>query len=296
MGSQKKMGKKRNLSVFDAIKELESEDVRTETQRRKKSTAQAHRAQATQSQTKIYNHMLECRILLQRAVTSVASPEEENKEDDKSSIVEGCNELLEALLQARQQLLTGEVDKDTKGNEYTEMVRNDSSSSELQETLQQEYETCRDEWKQVLNRRHKDLKLHAGLTAKSQFRVLDSSFWQQVDATVEYEQIRRKNGNDKDDEGGSLDDSKVYQQLLKDFVAQSAAASANVGGAGRLKAPKATQNKKKVVDRRASKGRKIRYKEFPKLVNFTFPLSRPNTSNLDQDEWFQSLFGGAGKL
>ena len=51
---------------------------------------------------------------------------------------------------------------------------------------------------------------------------------------------------------------------------------------------------KKQVDRRASKGRKIRYKEIPKLVNFTFPLSRSNNSNLDQDEWFQSLFGGIG--
>jgi protein AATF/BFR2 len=116
-----------------------------------------------------------------------------------------------------------------------------------------------------------------------------------VDATVEYEQLRRQSKDDEDEEEDRLDDSKVYQQLLKDFVAHSTAA-ANGNGVGRLQVSKSAQNKKKQVDRRASKGRKIRYKEIPKLVNFTFPLSRPNSSNLDQDEWFQSLFGGAGKM
>jgi hypothetical protein len=58
----------------------------------------------------------------------------------------------------------------------------------------------------------------------------------------------------------------------------------------------AQSSSKKMVDRKASKGRKIRYHEIAKLVNFTFPLSRPSnpSSNLDQDEWFRSLFGGAG--
>lgn len=293
MGSQKGSNK-RNLSVFDAIQELESEDVRTESLQRKKSTAQTHRAQAAQSQTKIYNHLVECRILLQRAVTA-ATPTSTNDESS-TIIVDSCNDLLESLLQARQQLTTGQAVDESSENEYSSMVRNDSSSNDLEEALQQEYETCRDEWKQVLDRRHKDLKLHAGLTAKSQFRVLDSSFWQQVDATVEYEQLRKKSKDAEDAEEDRLDDSKVYQQLLKDFVANSTAAASVSGGIGRLQVGKSAQNKKKQVDRRASKGRKIRYKEIPKLVNFTFPLSRPNNSNLDQDEWFQSLFGGAGKV
>lgn len=272
--------------MFDAIQELESEDARTETQRRKKSSKQAHRSLAAQSQTKVYHHLVECRILLQRAVTTKVS------EEESETFEENCNDILENLLQARRQLLAGEaINEDDETNEYTDMVRK-YSSGELQETLQQEYETCREEWKEVLDRRHKDLKLHSGLTAKSQFRVLDSSFWQQVDATIEYEQLRR-HGKDNEEED-QLDDSKVYQQLLKDFVAHTATTSS--GAANRLKTAKSPQNTKKQVDRRASKGRKIRYKEIPKLVNFTFPLSRPNASGLDQDEWFQSLFGGAGKM
>lgn len=278
--------KKRNLSVFDAIQELESEDAHAETKRLKKSSTRAHRALAAQSQTKIYNHLVECRILMQRAVTGVS--DDLGGEGTGSSIDESCNSLLEMLLQARQKLIAGDPGDEDDENEYSEMVQS-KSDDQLQETLQQEYETCREEWKEVLNRRHKDLKLHAGLTAKSQFRVMDSTFWQQVEGTMEYEQIHRK-----DNDETKFDDSKVYQQLLKEFVANSASNSGKEST--RIKQQRSAQNNKKKVDRKASKGRKLRYKEMPKLVNFTFPLSRPNMSNLNQDEWFQSLFGGAGKM
>ena len=289
MGSLKTGKKRSHLSVFDAIEELETEDVRLGTQRRKKSTKQTQRAQAAQSQSKIYNHLVECRILLQRAVTS------NNQEVENESFEDSCNVLLESLLQARQLLTAGATTEDEdEGNEYSEMLQT-STSEELQETLQQEYETCREQWKQILDQRHKDLKLHAGLTAKSQFRVLDSSFWEQVDAAVEYEGLRRK-GKD-DEEHAVFDDSKVYQHILKDFVAYSTRGTDGDVAVDRLKtSSKSLQSAKKQVDRRASKGRKIRYKEIPKLVNFTFPLSRPNTSGLDQDEWFKSLFGGAGNM
>lgn len=304
MGDQKSSKKRKNLSVFDAIEDLEVEDIHAETKRRKKSAAQAHRSKAAQSQTKIYNHLVECRILLQRAV--LASPpsntdsDDAEEEDDEEHIVERCNGILQNLLRARKQLLTGDTEEDDQEdvvNEYADLVT--GPTSKLQETLQQEYETCRDEWKQVLDRRYKDLKLHAGLTAKSQFRVLDSSFWQQVDATVEYEKLRKQNkGTDNETNTGvyEIDDSKVYQQLLKDFVAQSTVNTDAKAGMSQIGRSKSTSSSKKQVDRRASKGRKIRYKEIPKLVNFTFPLSRPQTTNLDQDEWFQSLFGGAGKV
>jgi len=49
------------------------------------------------------------------------------------------------------------------------------------------------------------------------------------------------------------------------------------------------------VDRRASKGRKIRYTVNPKLVNFTFPIERAEPM-IGNDVWFKSLFGGVGKL
>jgi hypothetical protein len=79
-----------------------------------------------------------------------------------------------------------------------------------------------------------------------------------------------------------------------DFVLASQTGSQE--GAPHQKLKHSQAGSKKMVDRKASKGRKIRYNEVTKLVNFTFPLSRPANanSNLDQGEWFRSLFGGAG--
>ena len=70
------------------------------------------------------------------------------------------------------------------------------------------------------------------------------------------------------------------------------------GGASNL--PNSTSNsaaasKKADVDRRASKGRKIRYTVHPKLVNFTFPVARPEPM-IKEDIWFKSLFGGVGRV
>ncbi|CAJ1906335.1 unnamed protein product [Cylindrotheca closterium] len=268
------MKKKRNLSVFDAIQELESDDVKAEKKRRKRTTTDRLRAEAAQSQSKVYNHLVECRILLQRATTSVG------EEEQNDAVEQDCNTLLKSLLQARSKLVSGDPDVDGK---YEDVVN--SSCDDLDAVLQEEYEACRDIWKTVLNKRHNNLKLHSGLTAKSQFKVMDSSFWEQVEGTMEYEGLR-----ENDDQKDTFDDSKVYQQLLKDFVATSA----NANSATPRPEKSSKNSKKKQVDRGASKGRKIRYKEIPKLVNFTFPLSRNNTSNLNQDEWFQSLFGGAG--
>lgn len=308
------MGRKRDLSVFDAIEELDTQDRNAERKRRKETSAEKKRALEAQSQTKIYNHLLETRILLQRAVNKVNDVSNSGNNNDsllldtdtssgKSSFRETCDTLLAKLLQTRNQLSSGpsESESDSSNEKYEALLLPSvSSAANLNTSLQEEYEKHRDDWKKILNRKHKSLRLHSGVTAKSQFRIMDSSFWQQVDATVEYEDIRQNDEKNSSTKSSMVfDDSKVYQQLLKDFVANSA--NSAVGGdtsAETLRSSKKyknnTSSKKNDVDRRASKGRKLRYKEIPKLVNFTFPLSRPNTSSLNRDEYFQSLFGGAG--
>ena len=298
------MGKKRDLSIFDAIEELDTQDRKADRKRRKDTNAEKKRAQEVQSQSKIYNHLLESRILLQRAINKVNDGAVSSK--NKSPFRETCNTLIEKLMQARNQLSgspsSSESSADNDDAKCEDLLR-PSARANLHDSLQEEYEKHRDEWKRILNQKHKNLRLHSGVTAKSQFRIMDSSFWEQVEATMEYEEIRNKDDNNSSAQSGSavlFDDSKVYQQLLKDFVANSANANSARAGENSAEALRSStkyknnSSKKNSVDRKASKGRKIRYKEIPKLVNFTFPLSRPNTSNLDTEEYFQSLFGGAG--
>ena len=251
---------KRSRSVFDAVQQLDQEDSKAEGERQTASKRDIQKSKAAQSQTKIYSSLVECRILLQRAITSAKKPKLENK----SEAVQQCDDLLEHLLLARQKLLQ----------------KQDEEVSTEPEKLQSDYETCREEWKHVLNRRHRSVQLHA----PTKFGGIDS-FWQQVESTVQHEQLRRKD----DDE---FDDTKIYQHMLKDFVASNQS-EAETAAQQRLRSKK---SKKDHPDRRASKGRKIRYTPVPKLANFCFPQSRPVSNTLDEDEWFRSLFGGAGSM
>mmetsp|Transcript_1174 Transcript_1174/g.2564 ORF Transcript_1174/g.2564 Transcript_1174/m.2564 type:complete len:368 (-) Transcript_1174:35-1138(-) len=352
------------LSLFDAVSQLDEQDSRADVKRRRTAHSQIEKARQVQTQTKIYHSLMETRILLQRAVVATTdsakpSPGSSSSEQNDDDVQNSCDALLTKLLETRRRL-TATDRKNSDGKPYDGIIQNENendheeddssvdddedkvSQSELQTTLQNEYDECREEWKTVLDRRHKDLKLQSGgLTAKMMskqqnssssggggaFQVMDASFWQQVESVREYEDLRRRQHQQQQDEEESetapttsilelFDDSKVYQQLLKDFVSQStsAAASNNPSGNGTLQHSTTrsrndkhnkTKNKgnKKKVDRRASKGRKLRFNEIPKLVNFTFPLSRGSgsgsgsgtstTNFLNQDEYFQSLFGGS---
>ncbi|KAB1225175.1 Protein AATF [Morella rubra] len=83
-----------------------------------------------------------------------------------------------------------------------------------------------------------------------------------------------------------LDDSEFYQQLLKEFFETIDPSSSDSA----VYALKRSQTKKrKVVDRRASKSRKIRYHVHEKIVNFIAPL--PMDLPPIAPKLFENLFG-----
>jgi hypothetical protein len=209
--------KKRGRSMFDSVKLLESQDAQAAKKRHVSTKRDLARSKAATGQTKVYGSLMECRILLQRSIQTVHAEttsdndNDNENEQDKEEAVEKCNQLLAKLLEARERLVptVNENDSDDE-TDYNELTA-DKDSSQLEQKLQNQYVICQQEWKQTLNRRHKDVRLHAGLTAKAQFRVMDSSFWEQVDATVQHEQLRGSGGKMDD----VFDDTKVYQHLLK---------------------------------------------------------------------------------
>lgn len=83
-----------------------------------------------------------------------------------------------------------------------------------------------------------------------------------------------------------LDDSEFYQQLLKEFFETIDPSSSEMA----YYAMKRLQTKKrKIVDRRASKSRKIRYHVHEKIVNFMTP--RPMNLPSMAPKLFENLFG-----
>jgi protein AATF/BFR2 len=318
---------KRDRSVFDAVSLLETQDSHAEKRQRKQTKLEERRRAAATSQMKIFASLMECRILLQRALQQ---QQQQTTRSHNSTAVASCNELLVNLLTARHRLspataTPAAIDYASQlaavpSQQQQQQQQEGSSALSFPQTLEQEYAHYRNEWKQVLDRRHKDVRLHAGLTAKAQFRVVDASFWQQVEATVQHDTILRNssssrnatttnnNNTDASDERPRFDDSKVYQHLLQDFVLSADPSASTKLAQDRLQQEQANKssssnsnnNKNKRVDRKASKGRKVRYHEIPKLVNFTFPLSRRRVHNTDgvlqEDDWFGSLFGGASNM
>ncbi|PON98546.1 Leucine zipper-containing transcription factor [Trema orientale] len=83
-----------------------------------------------------------------------------------------------------------------------------------------------------------------------------------------------------------LDDSEFYQHLLKEFF-ETIDPTSNETAFYALK--RLQTKKRKIVDRRASKGRKIRYHVQEKLVNFMAP--EPMNIPPDAQTVFKDLFG-----
>ena len=94
----------------------------------------------------------------------------------------------------------------------------------------------------------------------------------------------------------AFDDSELYQQLLRDYI-QAVGPGGNldpaaVAAMGRSLSRK---SKKKKVDTKASKGRKLRYAVHPKLEHFMFPVP-VGECGMDVDRLFASLPGRKGKV
>jgi len=292
---------------------------------------------------------------------------------------EEVDAILENLLMARRDLVGQQLDRkvddgtssssddeneDMEENvdvNYAELITNPASATRvhnadsLSKQLQSEYTSLRDHWKTVLNKLHSNLTLHSGMSvnhSKFQSKAVDVSFWEQVQSGTEHERFQHQSTTTamttmdvEESDRLQFDDSKLYQQMLKDFISSSKSGSSGSGAvtsstnhrgldpaqeaAERLKRAMRKKSggnvenidltsflteeeeysamKKKTtttatgggagtsVDRRASKGRKIRYTVHPKLVNFMFPVSRPEPM-ISDDTWFKSLFGGVGNF
>lgn len=94
------------------------------------------------------------------------------------------------------------------------------------------------------------------------------------------------------------DDQDFYQQLLREFVASSSASHGGDAGASEklIGMPiKHSSKKRSDVDRRATKGRRIKYVVHPKLVNFVAPAPYvvPPDLSFDLDTVVASLFKSA---
>ncbi|CDW58110.1 NFU1 iron-sulfur cluster scaffold homolog, mitoch ondrial [Trichuris trichiura] len=109
-------------------------------------------------------------------------------------------------------------------------------------------------------------------------------------------QSRGDANNDEVVDEEIFDDDDFYEQLLRELIHRSTGNCTDplVQGRQWAKLQKLrTKRKRKTVDRRASKGRAIRYHVISKLVNFMAPIDRCQMSDDARTELFSSIFGGS---
>lgn len=279
-----------NVLPNDIISSLETSDRKAAKLRKSLiSTETLPKSLAAKSQVDIQTKLFECRILMQRALSSFSEVskrglEEKNK---NSTRIEKCLDgILSELLDAREALHASITDEsqDNKGDDR----------------IEEEYSRLRTEWKTTLNKHHANIYLQ-NQQNKNKFQVVDQSFWSQIESNVEHsamlEQVHAKEDDGKTGLIG-FDDTKLYQHMLQEYILLSAQGGKDDTATAAIERLNRSmkKNTRKDVDRRASKGRKIRYVVHEKLQNFTFPMNRPSGGVMDADVLFKSMFGGvAGK-
>jgi len=334
--------------IFKVIAKLHSADEKALKIRRTQSTKSIAQSNAARCQVEIFSHLMECRILLQKATGNLplstrnhqtVDTINESSVDNNKTQTKLCDQLLYQLLHVRDQMmirstLRNDDDVDDK-NDFSRMMDLDESvSSSIDEKLERDYKSLKNQWKDVLNKNHAQVQLTSGLAIKagSKFKVVDQTFWDQVQSTVNHDrflhatsQIQIQGTQDTVSQQQhnptitnqsltssrnhsillGFDDTKTYQHLLQDFISsrvvehQQGSNSIVDAAAERLRRSMKKKSRgqggvsstAKDIDRRASKGRKIRYVTHEKLIHFTYPTSRP-VAMIEEDVLFKSLFGG----
>jgi len=136
---------------------------------------------------------------------------------------------------------------------------------------------------------------------RSQYQVIGKQHGSHSVISGTTQNDEEEGGCDEDDDHDEeiFDDDDFYHQLLRDLI-EKKSSSAGEGDLGQkwLQIQKLRSKSKKKVDRRASKGRRIRYDIHAKLVNFMAPVAHQGGSSASgyqiseeaKNELFNSLF------
>ncbi|XP_010443950.1 PREDICTED: putative uncharacterized protein DDB_G0270496 isoform X1 [Camelina sativa] len=285
----------------------------------------AVKGQAVKNQKALWDKTLEFRFLLQKTfnssnrlpqepVRSSFCSEDENVSTAYTDLVTSSKKTLDSLLELQEALLEKNPSVDLQQVNRTASAESNQSDTEDS-----------DEWQQIadlqkrmsvfrnkaVDKWQRRTQVTSGAAAiKGKLHAFNQNVSEQVASymrdpsrmikqmqqsrstvavfgTVPGESMER-NQEERQLEGDPelIEDAEFYQQLLKEFIETIDPASSE---AAYYAMKKFQTKKRKLVDRRASKSRKIRYNVHEKIVNFMAPRPAkipPNTADL-----LKNLFG-----
>lgn len=268
------------------------------------SAAAAAAAQALQ-QAKAWDNLVKIRISLQKSVDlGNELPVKESFCEEKEQCALHIRRSLAALQGALEEQIPSVNGVKRKRADEMKGFK-DQSTDKIWTRLNETHNSLRPKWKNVTDKWHARLNFGSE-QAKSQLKVLNYSMWDQIDEIVSNEDkfVEKTYGlfseskrRDKAEQTESADDTQLYDYevyddcvfystMLKAYVnsntevANSSEYVLNADELKELRKYKKNPNGKN-VDRKASKGRKIRYVPHTKLQNFMFP--QENSSNYNDN-------------
>ncbi|KAG5369211.1 Protein BFR2 [Yarrowia sp. C11] len=305
-------------SARATLKELLREEKKAAKQQAKEATvSDAQKGFAIQKQTDLYETLLDARITFQKAVqSSNALPISEVKaeelgEDNSSTIQDTKAKLSDFISQIAKMRYNMAVQDKVFGADDVKLStkRTFEATLDNMEKLDSEFKTYETS---VLTKWSQKVQASSAASAlnSSKFKALNQSSANQVAATladmdrlVKRTRMNRSNvvilgeeqmGAIQNAEGENyyvFDDSDFYRNLLKDLIDRRMVDSGSQSSSG-VKTWTATKAKtKKVVDTRASKGRKLRYHVQDKVQNFAAPRPVFTWEDDQIDELFAGLLG-----
>ncbi|KAF0698597.1 Aste57867_10791 [Aphanomyces stellatus] len=274
--------------VDDMIRSLEEEDEAM--LMRASDDNQQQRAKHVYHQKLIYERCLELQISIKQILTSVNTLASETPSAQKDALVATVRASMATLGAMQQELYS-----------QPEFTSSTTSKKRSFDDVTTSWASIDDESTAALAVYQPILNKHSvqADTQGKKFKAVNQDILIQVDGVLaDSQRIRRKahpvkpvesDGGETDDEQLDdlvYDDKEFYHQLLKEYIESGTAGEAASGAAAQLK----LKRKVKKVNRKASKGRVIKYTAMPKLQHFMFPNPSAVRTDMDVDELFRSLF------
>ena len=145
----------------------------------------------------------------------------------------------------------------------------------------------------VLEQIEFSLSKRGDLLRKTQVKRLQYDVLGKRNITQESEDISvKKRGRDMNNcDAETFDDTDFYHQLLQDLIHNKTTSNLGETGQKWLDLNRNRSKAKRSINTKASKGRKIRYDVYPKLVSFMAPRDDSDVNDSTRNELFRSIFG-----
>uniref|UniRef100_M4C2H0 Apoptosis-antagonizing transcription factor C-terminal domain-containing protein n=1 Tax=Hyaloperonospora arabidopsidis (strain Emoy2) TaxID=559515 RepID=M4C2H0_HYAAE len=263
------------------------------------------KATHVRNQKLIWERCLEVQIYTKRLLTTARDVADQDVTDGETTE--------EDTVASRKELVVAELYKSIEAvAALQEKLCNVPELCAVEVSMKKRKRSCDDLWQEIATSssamlpqyndilstytRKTDLAAGSKNTQAKKFKAVNQDILAQVESVlVDPRRVKRKahalldvpeadvtEGGEEQLDELMYDDSDFYQQLLKEFIESGG------GGSGQVK--RTHRKKNRIVNRKASKGRQLRYTVHPKLENFMFPEPYPRPE-MDVTELFRSLFG-----